>query len=183
MARTQFVVDFGLPSLPSGPHDPGVELGPKGFDRVEFLISPNLGEEPKPLAKIASGGELSRVMLVMKSALGARDRIETCVFDEVDTGIGGTTADRVGMKIAQAATQRQVLCITHLPQIASRAGRHYLVEKRSEDGRTHSSIRPLDPQERIEEIARMLGGVRVTQTTLDAAKELVLAPSAGSLLQ
>ena len=194
MARTQFVVRFFPAQVPgqealeqAGARGPGevgeddgvpgesgrLELGPRGFDVVEFLISPNLGEEPKPLAKIASGGELSRVMLVMKSALLERDRVGTYVFDEVDTGIGGTTADRVGMKIQKAATKHQVLCITHLPQIASRAQSHYLVEKVVACGRTQSRIRPLEQAERIEEVARMLGGVRVTDTTIEAAREMI----------
>ncbi len=182
MARTRFIVNFSPAELPSeeafleqtASDDGGaISLGTKGFDEVEFLISPNLGEDPKALAKIASGGELSRVMLVMKSALMDRDLVDTYIFDEVDTGIGGSTADMVGSKIQKTSQDHQVLCITHLPQIASRSDHHYMVEKLLVDGRTQSTIRPLDEQERIEEVARMLGGARVTSTTREAAREMI----------
>ncbi|MEC9441485.1 MAG: DNA repair protein RecN [Myxococcota bacterium] len=195
MARTRFVVSFSPAELPEedalghnldnadlldvleveeneGTSD-RLQLGVKGFDQVEFLISPNVGESPKPLAKIASGGELSRVMLVMKSALLDRDTVSTYVFDEVDTGIGGSTADMVGLKIEKTASEHQVLCITHLPQIASRCTHHYLVEKSLVNGRTQSTIRPLEMDEQVAEIARMLGGARVTSTTMEAAREMI----------
>jgi DNA repair protein RecN (Recombination protein N) len=187
MARTRFIVDFQPSSLPDEAtlreaHEvsaddearavPG-KLGPHGFDVVEFLIAPNVGETAKGLAKIASGGELSRIMLAMKSVLVERDAISTYIFDEVDTGIGGSTADMVGEKIALTSKTHQVLCITHLPQIASRSHHHYLVEKSSNQGRTQSSIRPLTMDERVEEIARMLSGMRVTERTLEAARELL----------
>ena len=171
MARTEFVVRFAPATLPDEPGS--ARVGARGFDEIEFLISPNPGEEPKPLAKIASGGELSRVMLVMKSALLDRDLVGTYVFDEVDTGIGGATADRVGQKIGRAAGEHQVLCITHLAQIASIADHHYSVEKGVVAGRTQSTIRPLSEPERVAEIARMLGGTRVTDTTIEAARELI----------
>lgn len=182
MARTRFIVSFSPAELPSeeaflesasSPVDCPITLGPKGFDDVEFLISPNLGEDPKQLAKIASGGELSRVMLVMKSALMDRDLVDTYIFDEVDTGIGGSTADMVGEKIQKTSQDHQVLCITHLPQIASRSDHHYMVEKLLIEGRTQSTIRPLDETERVEEVARMLGGARVTSTTREAAREMI----------
>ncbi len=182
MARTRFVVCFEPGVLPAANAlgAPGAEeedtrprLTERGFDQVEFLLSPNLGEAPKPLSKIASGGELSRIMLVMKSVLAERDSVETYIFDEVDTGIGGSTADMVGLKIESTARAHQVLCITHLAQIASRSDQHYLVEKQLVDGRTQSIIRPLPEGERIEEVARMLGGTRVTTTTLEAAREMV----------
>ena len=181
MARTRFVVDVAPDIIPKSIARADVasreallsKLGPHGFDAVEFLIAPNLGESPKPLSKIASGGELSRVMLVMKSALVERDPVDTYVFDEVDTGIGGSTADMVGLKIQEAARHHQVFCITHLPQIASRCDHHYLVEKRTEEGRTHSTIVPLSDTERVHEVARMLSGTRVTDKTLDAAREMV----------
>ena len=192
MARTRFIVDFSPSMIPSTPHTPReyegldaanedgasdhgapIEISARGLDRVEFLISPNLGEEPKPLAKIASGGELSRVMLVMKSALMERDVVGTYIFDEVDTGIGGSTADKVGQKIQNTAHNHQVLCITHLPQIASRCEHHYLVEKLQVGDRTQSTIRPLEVEERVEEIARMLGGLHVTTTTIEAAREMI----------
>lgn len=181
MARTRFVIDVSPDIIPKSIADADVasrdallsRLGAHGFDAVEFLIAPNLGESPKPLSKIASGGELSRVMLVMKSALVERDPVDTYVFDEVDTGIGGSTADMVGLKIQEAARHHQVFCITHLPQIASRCDHHYLVEKRTDEGRTHSTIVPLSDTERVHEVARMLSGTRVTDKTLDAAREMV----------
>jgi DNA repair protein RecN (Recombination protein N) len=176
MARTTFLVDFQPAEIPASLESDSVEklrLSSRGFDRVEFLLAPNAGEAPKPLSKIASGGELSRIMLAIKSVLMERDTIETYVFDEVDTGIGGSTADVVGEKIRKTADGHQVLCITHLPQIASRSDHHYMVEKLLVDGRTQSTIRPLSTEERVEEIARMLGGARVTARTLDAARELL----------
>ncbi|MEW6490067.1 MAG: DNA repair protein RecN, partial [Thermodesulfobacteriota bacterium] len=151
--------------------EPG-EAGPDGADQVRFLLAPNPGEPPLPLARIASGGELSRVLLALKNAL--RDTgVETLVFDEVDAGIGGAVADAVGERLAALATACQVLCITHLPQIASRAARHLRVEKLLDGGRTVIRVRALDPEERIEELARMLGGRHVTRTTREHARELV----------
>ncbi len=175
MKHTRFVVSFEPADLPKkGALDAAeLSLSASGFDRVEFLIAPNAGEEPRPLAKIASGGELSRIMLAFKTVLVDRDAVETYVFDEVDTGIGGQTADVVGAKISRTAEAHQVLCITHLPQIASRSDHHYLVEKLLVDGRTRSRIRPLDAEERVEELARMLGGTRVTAKTRDAARDLL----------
>lgn len=179
MQHTRFVVSFSPAKLPPIDFEAfEVEygegaLGEAGFDQVQFLIAPNAGEEPRPLAKIASGGELSRIMLAFKTVLVERDSVETYIFDEVDTGIGGQTADVVGAKISQTARAHQVLCITHLPQIASRSDHHYLVEKLLEDGRTHSKIRPLDQEERVEELARMLGGTRVSARTRDAARDLL----------
>lgn len=151
--------------------EPG-QAGPDGADEVRFLLAPNPGEPPLPLARIASGGELSRVLLALKNAL--RDTaVETLVFDEVDAGIGGAVADAVGERLAALAPACQVLCITHLPQIASRAARHLRVEKLLDGGRTVTRVRPLDPEERIEELARMLGGRHVTRTTREHARELV----------
>ncbi|TXD32679.1 DNA repair protein RecN [Lujinxingia vulgaris] len=176
MARTQFVAHFtpaDLPPARASEADESITLDARGFDRLEFLLAPNVGEEPRPMAKIASGGELSRIMLAIKTVLAERDAIDTYVFDEVDTGIGGATADVVGQKIQNASRDHQVLCITHLASIASRSDHHYLVEKMLVDERTQSIIRPLSDEERIEEIARMLGGARVTTTTRDAARELL----------
>jgi DNA repair protein RecN (Recombination protein N) len=186
MARTKFHVDFQPAELLSeaammaadGAGDDVDEeqlgrLGPHGIDVVEFLIAPNVGETPKGLAKIASGGELSRIMLAMKSVLVERDAISTYIFDEVDTGIGGSTADMVGEKIARTSSTHQVLCITHLPQIASRSHHHYLVEKGQVGERTQSMIRPLTMDERVSEVARMLSGTRVTARTLEAAREML----------
>lgn len=162
MSGTQFVLDFEK-----------TDLQYRGYDRATFLVSPNKGEAPKSIAKIASGGELSRIMLALKTVHSARDTVATYIFDEVDSGIGGSTADRVGDKLAKTAENHQVLCITHLAQIASRATHQYVVEKIELEGRTASTIRPLNSEERIEEIARMLGGERVTNKTREAAKELL----------
>ena len=134
------------------------EPGPRGAEKVEFLFSANPGEPPRPLSKIASGGELSRVMLAVKVILADADRVPTLIFDEVDTGVGGTTAVALGKKLREAAAGRQVLCITHLPQVASFAGEQFAVEKSVRDGQTAVSVRKLGKDERIKEIARMLGG-------------------------
>lgn len=148
-------------------------LSARGIDTVEFLLSPNPGEAAKQLSRIASGGELSRIMLAMKTVLAERDSISTYIFDEVDSGIGGSTADQVGAKIARTAADHQVICITHLAQIASRGQNHYRVEKHVSADRTESVLRLLTPAERVEEIARMLGGTRVTDKTREAAMELL----------
>jgi DNA repair protein RecN (Recombination protein N) len=148
-------------------------VGPRGVDHAEFLFSANPGESPKPLARIASGGELSRTMLALKVVLAAADAVPILVFDEVDVGIGGKTADAVGRKLRQVARARQVLCVTHLPQIASYAEHHLRVEKREEGGRMVTQVSPLAKQERIREVARMLGGESVTDTSLQHALELI----------
>lgn len=145
-----------------------------GFEKVEFLFSPNPGEEPKPLAKIASGGELSRIMLAMKQ-LHPESDVPTLVFDEVDTGIGGATSSMVGRKLKAVASRQQVLCITHLPQVAVYADSHYLVVKNIEAGRTQTSLRLLSPDEKIDEIARMLGGITVTGKSREHAAEMIEA--------
>ncbi|MGL4560922.1 MAG: DNA repair protein RecN [Brevinema sp.] len=130
----------------------------KGIDRIEFMISPNIGEEPKPLAKIASGGEISRIMLSLKAVLAANDPVETGIFDEIDAGIGGMTAHNVAIKMQEIAKLRQIFCITHLAQIASKADYHYHVKKENDGNRTFTTITYLSHEERIKEIARMLGG-------------------------
>jgi DNA repair protein RecN (Recombination protein N) len=129
-----------------------------GFDAVEFLFAPNPGEPPRPLRAIASSGELARAMLALKTVLAAQDEVPVLVFDEVDANVGGETANVVGQKMAEIAKQRQVLCITHLPQVAAHATQHYLVEKHVEAGRTISTITQLNAKERVTELARMLGG-------------------------
>jgi DNA repair protein RecN (Recombination protein N) len=144
-----------------------------GRDLVEFLFSANPGEPPKPLAKIVSGGELSRLMLAMKCLLARRDQVDTVIFDEVDAGIGGQAAESVAEKIGELAGHHQVLCITHLPQIAAWADRHFKVEKQVENGRTRTEIKELDEQERVKELARMLGGEHPTPQTLAFAGELI----------
>jgi DNA repair protein RecN (Recombination protein N) len=143
-----------------------------GLERGEFLFSPNPGEPQRPLARIASGGELSRLMLALKQ-LHPESDVPTLVFDEVDTGIGGATSAMVGRKLKRVALNQQVLCITHLPQVAACADRHYRVEKRQETGRTVTSVACLDPDGRVAELARMLGGVRISDTTLEHARELI----------
>ncbi len=163
---------------PAGPGEVAVgseawRLGPRGADQAEFLFSPNPGEEPRPLARIASGGELSRTMLALKVILAASDAVPILIFDEVDAGIGGKTADTVGRKLRQVARVRQVLCVTHLPQIACYADHHLRTEKRVEDGRTLTSLTVLGKEERVREIARMLGGETVTDTSLQHALELI----------
>lgn len=144
-----------------------------GIDLVRFLISPNPGEDLKPLAKIASGGEISRVMLAIKTILSEADAVPVLVFDEIDSGIGGRIAEAVGIKLKEISSARQVLCITHLPQIASLAKSHFLVSKEEQKGRTVTSVNVLSEKEKIEEIARMLGGSKITDTTLSHAKEML----------
>jgi DNA repair protein RecN (Recombination protein N) len=145
----------------------------EGADQVEFLLSPNVGEDLKPLAKIASGGELSRIMLALKSILAKSASVESLIFDEVDAGIGGATAEVVGEKLEALASYHQILCITHLPQIASKAHTHYRVKKTVIEGRTESSIVMLEGKERIEEVARLLAGRKVTPQALAHAREMV----------
>lgn len=147
-------------------------LGPRGQDVVEFHFSPNPGESPKPLAKTASGGELSRVMLAIKRVLARRDPVETYVFDEVDAGIGGATAETLGRMLHEVARDRQVLCITHLAQVAAFADVHFSVSKDVSDGRTHSRLNRLEGGDRERETARMLSG-HLTEASLQHARELI----------
>lgn len=149
------------------------KLKPDGFDEVEFLISANAGEPPMPMERIASGGELSRIMLALKSVLSDKDGVSTVVFDEVDAGISGKTSRKVGIKLKQIAKTTQVLCVTHSAQIASLADSHYLIAKHETEGRTETEISELDEEGRISEIARILGGIHVTESQLTAAKELI----------
>jgi len=149
------------------------QLRPVGFDRVEFFFAPNPGEPPRPLAKVASGGELSRLMLAFKCLLARRDMVETVIFDEVDTGIGGEAAESTARKIKELAAHHQVICITHLPQIAARGTRHFLVEKHQREGRTVTSVAALSEQQRVEELARMLAGESASAQTEAWARELL----------
>jgi DNA repair protein RecN (Recombination protein N) len=144
---------------------------PSGIDRIEFLLSANPGEALKPLARVASGGELSRMLLAVKSLLSLNGEAETLIFDEVDTGIGGRTAELVGLQLQRLAGRNQVICITHLPQIACFGKHHYKVAKQSAGGETATTIAPLSPEERIEELARMLGGVSISEKTREHAQE------------
>lgn len=148
-------------------------LSREGWDRCELLFSANRGEVPRPLQRIASGGELSRVMLALRGVLGQADEVATCVFDEVDSGIGGATADRVGRKIRSLAVGKQVLCISHLAQIAAYGQHHLRVEKQVREGRTVTAVRPLRQSERRDEIARMVGGARLTEKSRAHADELI----------
>jgi DNA repair protein RecN (Recombination protein N) len=154
-------------------------LSSDGVDRVEFFFSANAGEEPRALARIASGGELSRIMLALKSLALEDADSPTVIFDEVDAGIGGGVAEVVGRKLATLARRRQVLCITHLPQIAAFADHHFAVEKATERGRTRSTARRLGAEERCDEIARMLGGVRVTAEAKKHAEQLLAMGQSG----
>jgi DNA repair protein RecN (Recombination protein N) len=149
------------------------EFRADGKDEVEFLISANAGEPPKPLEKIASGGELSRIMLALKSVLSDKDGVETVIFDEVDAGISGKTSRKVGLKLKEIAKKIQVICFTHSAQIASLADTHYLIAKRETEGRTETEVSMLDREGRIAEVARILGGIDVTETQRAVAKELI----------
>lgn len=171
MKKTKFTVR--ITQEPGDDTIDGLKVWPSGADRVEFLISPNPGEEPRPLAKTASGGELSRIMLALKTILAAGDSIPTLVFDEVDAGIGGAVAEEVGKKLRSISRKRQVFCITHLPQIASMADRHYGVSKIVKKDRTSTEVTLLNKKERIDEIARMLAGKTITEATLRHAEEMI----------
>ncbi|MBN1655421.1 MAG: DNA repair protein RecN [Deltaproteobacteria bacterium] len=151
----------------------GARLSPNGIDRVEFLIAPNRGEQPQALQKIASGGELSRAMLAVKRVLAGLGPAGLYVFDEVDAGIGGAVAETIGRKLREVSRHHQVICITHLPQIAVFADAHFQVSKKVEKGRTISEITPLGQEQKAEEIARMLGGVKITRKTREAAAEML----------
>ena len=151
----------------------GARLTRTGIDRVEFLIGPNPGEEPRPLRKIASGGELSRALLALKRVLADQGPVGTYVFDEVDAGVGGAIAEVIGRAIADIARHRQVVCITHLPQIAALADAHFVVDKTESSGRTQTTVRRLSKADRVDEIARMLGGIKVGAAARRAAAEML----------
>jgi DNA repair protein RecN (Recombination protein N) len=151
---------------------------PAGAERVEFLVAANAGQPPRPLRKVASGGELSRISLAIEVAALGVDAVPTMVFDEVDSGIGGAVADIVGKKLRALGAQRQVLCVTHLPQVAAQGHAHYRVSKAPVDGMTQSAVEVLTARQREEELARMLGGVEVSKEAHAAAKRL-LADVAG----
>jgi DNA repair protein RecN (Recombination protein N) len=177
MSQTQFQVF--LRTISAGDKaDPyltidGKTIDETGIDCASFLIAPNVGEDLKPLAGIASGGELSRVVLALKAILAETESVETVVFDEVDAGIGGGVAEVVGKKLSFLARHHQVICITHLPQIAKFGDHHFKISKHVEQGRTITNIDPLGDEERIKEIARMLGGVEITRATIDHAREML----------
>ena len=162
MPRVQFSCEFTE-----------LELTGKGADAVAFYMSANAGEALKPLSKVASGGELARIMLAMKNVLAERDQIATLIFDEVDTGVSGRAAQRVAEKLRSVAAHKQVLCVTHLPQLAALANTHLLIAKSERDGRTYTSVTPLDIEGRKRELARIIGGTNITETTLKSAEEML----------
>lgn len=150
-----------------------IPLNGMGCDKIQFLVSANKGEDPKPMSKIASGGELSRIMLAIKTVLSGKDKVETLIFDEVDTGISGDAANKVGKKLKDVSKNRQVLCITHLAQIAAMADNHLLITKEIQNDRTFTNVTPLDFQNRKQEIARMIAGSSTTALQLQMAEELL----------
>ena len=162
MPRVQFSCEFTE-----------LELTGNGADAVAFYMSANAGEALKPLSKVASGGELARIMLAMKNVLAERDQIATLIFDEVDTGVSGRAAQRVAEKLRSVAAHKQVLCVTHLPQLAALANTHLLIAKSERDGRTYTSVTPLDLEGRKRELARIIGGTNITETTLKSAEEML----------
>ena len=150
------------------------ELGSTGADAVAFYMSANAGEALKPLSKVASGGELARIMLAMKNVLAEKDQVETLIFDEVDTGVSGRAAQKVAEKLRSVAAHKQVLCVTHLPQLAALADTHLLIAKSEREGRTYTTVTPLDLEGRKRELARIIGGANITETTLKSAEEMLL---------
>lgn len=168
MPKVRFQVAFEPKDGPEG-------MDATGLDEVRFLMSANLGEDLKPIQKIASGGELARIMLALKNVLAENDDVTTLVFDEVDTGVSGRAAQKVAEKLYQVARSKQVLCVTHLPQLAAMGDVHFSVEKREADGRTYTAVERLDEARRREELARLTGGASITPTMLEGAGELLKA--------
>ena len=162
MPRVQFSCEFTE-----------LELTANGADAVAFYMSANAGEALKPLSKVASGGELARIMLAMKNVLAERDQVATLIFDEVDTGVSGRAAQKVAEKLRSVAAHKQVLCVTHLPQLAALANTHLLIAKGERDGRTYTTVTPLDIEGRKRELARIIGGTNITETTLKSAEEML----------
>jgi len=149
------------------------QMGAHGIDSVRFLLSANVGEELRSISKIASGGELSRIMLAMKNVLAESDDIQTLIFDEVDAGVSGRAAQRVAEKLAEVSKRKQVLCVTHLPQLAAMADHHFLIEKREKSGRTYTSVTLLAENEATSEVARIISGANITENTLKSAREMI----------
>ena len=164
MPRVQFSCEFSR-----------TELASAGIDAVAFYMSANAGEALKPMNKVASGGELARIMLAMKNVMAQNERVGTMIFDEVDTGVSGRAAQKVAQKLKSVAKHKQVLCVTHLPQLAALADTHLLIEKQERDGRTYTSVTPLDLEGRKYELARIIGGANITETTLKSAEEMLKA--------
>ncbi|WP_103105364.1 DNA repair protein RecN [Brevibacillus reuszeri] len=176
MERARFAIDVRQTPDEDGVEIDGIkrQVDANGMDQIEFLISPNPGEPLRPLAKIASGGELSRVMLAIKTILAGTDQVETLIFDEVDTGVSGRAAQAIAEKLARVAGQRQVLCITHLPQVASMADAHFLIKKEMSEYETKTIVSRLSDDDRVTELARMLSGAEVTAKTEEHAREMIL---------
>ena len=164
MPKLQFTVSFERDILRS-----------TGYDRVEFLISTNPGEPPKPLCKIASGGELSRIMLAFKNILSYNDTIGTLIFDEIDTGVSGRASQKIGLKLKSVSRNTQVICVTHSAQIASNADSHFLIEKEFIGERTYTKVSLLDFEARKRELARIMGGLEITEALLKSAEELLIS--------
>ena len=162
MPRVQFSCEFTE-----------LDLTPNGADAVAFYMSANAGEALKPMSKVASGGELARIMLAMKNVLAERDQVNTLIFDEVDTGVSGRAAQKVAEKLRAVAEHKQVLCVTHLPQLAALANTHLLIAKAEREGRTYTTVTPLDIEGRKKELARIIGGTNITETTLKSAEEML----------
>ena len=164
MPRVQFQCEFTQ-----------IPLSANGADNVAFYMSANAGEALKPLSKVASGGELARIMLAMKNVLAEKDQVNTLIFDEVDTGVSGRAAQRVAEKLKSVAAHKQVLCVTHLPQLAALADAHLLIAKQERQGRTYTTVTPLDLEGRKRELARIIGGANITETTLKSAEEMLIS--------
>lgn len=162
MPKMQFFVNFDKGNLSS-----------TGFDKIEFMISANPGEPPKSLSKVASGGELSRIMLAIKSIISYNDTIGTLIFDEIDTGVSGRASQKIGLKLKSVSKNTQVICVTHSAQIASNANEHFLIQKKFENDKTYTSVTPLDFEGRKSELARIMGGLEITDTLLQSAEELL----------
>ncbi len=165
MPRVQFSCEFNE-----------IALSPNGADAVAFYMSANAGEALKPMSKVASGGELARIMLAMKNVLAEQDKVATLIFDEVDTGVSGRAAQKVAEKLRSVAKSKQVLCVTHLPQLAALATTHLLIAKEERGGRTYTTVTPLDKEGRKRELARIIGGANITETTLLSAEEMLSIP-------
>lgn len=162
MPKMQFYVDFNKGNLSS-----------TGYDKIEFLISANPGEPPKSLSKVASGGELSRIMLAIKNIISYNDTIGTLIFDEIDTGVSGRASQKIGIKLKSVSKNTQVICVTHSAQIASNADEHFLIQKKFNDNKTFTCVTPLDFEGRKQELARIMGGLEITDTLLQSAEELL----------
>ena len=175
LEKARFAVQIEMPEKDELDGESFENLSAKGIDSIEFYFSANVGESPKPLARVASGGEASRLMLILKTTAGTKDAETTAVFDEIDAGIGGRVAEAVGLKLKTLAKMQQVLCVTHQPQVASQADRHFLIEKSMAKNRTTIAVRELDKNERIEEVARMLAGEKITNAARENAREMIAA--------